>query len=422
MIRHWPIAATIIVLWLAVAVLVCLSLAHNDRHLIYPLDDTYISMVMAKNVAEHGVWGVTRHEFASSSSSILWPIVIAATYRITGTNEIAPLAWNLLWATLVVGLCGVHLEARGGLRPLPLFLALLGIVFLTAVPVLVFIGLEHTLHVLLTLAIAARAAAELGEGRNSLSAYPSAWLLILATLLVGAWYEGLFLVGVLCLLWAALKGWRGSVVLAAAAAVPVIAYGVVSLAHGWHFFPNSILLKGSLTQAVKPIVQQGLFSVPGLAGLMNLVGYGAYDRFMRAPAVLFLLLLMLALELRCTQDRWSRSRPGPILMALYAGTSVIHMQFADVGWLFRYEAYLIALGLFVLYMEASDLSVRSISGTELKTLAGLVFVVFYLPCGLWEAAPCGRRQSRPRPLGTSTLSSTRWPSSSESTFKEPKSP
>jgi hypothetical protein len=63
-------------------------------------------------------------------------------------------------------------------------------------------------------------------------------------------------------------------------------------------------------------------------------------------------------------------------MALYAGTSVLHMQFADVGWLFRYEAHLIALGLFVLYMEASDLSVRSISGTELKTLAGLVFVVF----------------------------------------------
>lgn len=235
MVRHWSIAATIILLWLAVAVLVGLSPARTDRHLVYPLDDTYIAMAMAKNVARHGVWGVTRYEFASSLSSILWPIVIAATYRITGTNEVAPLAWNLLWASLVVGLCGVQSEARG-LRPLPLFLALLGMVFLTPLPVLVFIGLEHTLHVLLTLAIASRAAAELSEGRNSLSAYPSAWLLILAALLVGARYEGLFLVGVLCLLWAALKGWRGSVVLAAAAAVPVIAYGVVRRRRGLFLF------------------------------------------------------------------------------------------------------------------------------------------------------------------------------------------
>src|SRR5213594_4378063 len=144
-IRQWPIVAAVVLLWLSVALLIGPSMAQNDGHLVYPLDDTYITMAMAKNLAEHGVWGVTRHEFASASSSILWPIVLGATYGVTGTNEIAPLAWNLVWATFVVGLCGVQLRQRG-LRPVPLFLALLAIVLLIPLPVLVFIGLEHTLH------------------------------------------------------------------------------------------------------------------------------------------------------------------------------------------------------------------------------------------------------------------------------------
>ena len=63
----------------------------NDGHLIYPLDDTYISMAMGKNLAEHGVWGVTRHEFSSTSSSLIWPLLLAAADRVLGTNELVPL-------------------------------------------------------------------------------------------------------------------------------------------------------------------------------------------------------------------------------------------------------------------------------------------------------------------------------------------
>src|SRR5262249_185763 len=98
---HWPIALALLFLWAAVAVVGRLSMERCDHRLVYPLDDTYITMAMGKNLAEHGVWGVTRFEFASSSSSILWPIVMAATYRIAGTNEAAPLLWNLVFATAV---------------------------------------------------------------------------------------------------------------------------------------------------------------------------------------------------------------------------------------------------------------------------------------------------------------------------------
>jgi len=102
MARHWPVLAAIIILWCTVLLLLILSVRQNQGHLVYALDDPYIHMAIAKNFAQHGVWGVTRYEFSSSSSSLLWTVLLSAIYLIFGTNEIAPLVLNVIVATLVV--------------------------------------------------------------------------------------------------------------------------------------------------------------------------------------------------------------------------------------------------------------------------------------------------------------------------------
>src|SRR3974390_3810827 len=66
----------------------------------YPLDDTYIGMAMARNLAFHGVWGVTRYAFSSSGSSPLFVLLLAACYRITGVNEWWPLVLSIGFAVL----------------------------------------------------------------------------------------------------------------------------------------------------------------------------------------------------------------------------------------------------------------------------------------------------------------------------------
>jgi hypothetical protein len=65
----WPLWLTLILLWAVIGLILVLSLKGNDCQFIYALDDSYIHLAIAKNLTRYGVWGLTPHEFASSSSS-----------------------------------------------------------------------------------------------------------------------------------------------------------------------------------------------------------------------------------------------------------------------------------------------------------------------------------------------------------------
>jgi hypothetical protein len=100
--RHWiPVCATI-ALWGCVWLLLSLAMAHNDGHFIYTYDDAYIHLAMARNLAEHGIWGVTQYGFTSSASSLIWPPLLAAGGLLSGSWELVPLALNLILATLLI--------------------------------------------------------------------------------------------------------------------------------------------------------------------------------------------------------------------------------------------------------------------------------------------------------------------------------
>ncbi len=70
--------------------------------LTYPLDDTYITMAMARNLAFHGVWGITRSAFAPSSSCPGFLLILAAVYRLTGPTVWAPLILSLAFGLLAI--------------------------------------------------------------------------------------------------------------------------------------------------------------------------------------------------------------------------------------------------------------------------------------------------------------------------------
>ena len=120
-----------------------------DRHFVYPLDDVYIHMAVAKNFALHRVWGVSPYEFSSSTSSPLYVLLLAATFKLVGVKTYLALALSTLSAAGVVWLAAEMLQPLRSTAWRTL--ALVSVVLLTPLFALGSLGMEHALHLLLTL-------------------------------------------------------------------------------------------------------------------------------------------------------------------------------------------------------------------------------------------------------------------------------
>lgn len=324
-----PFLAAALVLIAVVAASLRLSLALTGGHLVYPLDDAYIHMAVARNLAEHGVWGVTRDGFSSSTSSLAWPLLLAAGHKVFGSVDAFPLALNLIAGLACLAVASAALAAH---PPWWRLAVLTSIVLLTPLPTLVLAGMEHTLHVCAALALAvlvARAVKEDG-GRRPREA------LLLAAAAAGAAslrYESLFLAAGAVAVLAAHRRRRLAMIVAGAAVAPLLAYAVLSVARGWYPLPNSVLLKGAR------------FDLSTGGGLLNLLGGRSLRMLAQTPHLLVLTVACLALLAFGSPAR--RALP-----ALTAIATLLHLQFADTGWLYRYEAYLVALGLLAVGVTA----------------------------------------------------------------------
>ena len=313
--------------WATVGALLYANLGRSDGQLVYPLDDTYVHMAMAKNMAWHGVWGVTSEQFTSASSSPLWTGLLALTYALAGVSAWPPLVWNVLIGTALI--ISVHeLLLRAGFAPLPAMLATIAVTFAGTIPTVTMLGMEHTLHVLITIwfvTLGVRLARPESDVRD--------WWLVaaLAVVLTSTRYEGMFAVACIAGVLVLAGRWRHGVAVAVAGAIPIVAYGLWSQAHGAFLLPNSVLLKG-----VAPALTA--------AGLIKLVLFWpALTALSSTPHLVVLLVAALGLTVMAWRDSGATDRTWFALV--FAGCTLLHMEFARAGWFYRYEAYLVVLGL-----------------------------------------------------------------------------
>src|ERR1700722_8275834 len=104
--------------------------------LAYPLDDTFIHMAVARNLAFQHYWGIAGHVFASTSSSPFYTILLAAIFKVFGVHTAIPLVLNILGGILVIVVMYRWL-VRQGLTPAAQLVILLLVNFLTPLPLLV---------------------------------------------------------------------------------------------------------------------------------------------------------------------------------------------------------------------------------------------------------------------------------------------
>lgn len=357
--------------------LILLSSNQNGGRFIYALDDPYIHMAMARNLIQHGVWGITGHEFTSTSSSPLWTLAIAALFAVVGVQDTIPLLLNVVLAS-VLGAYVYVLVRRHLMSGLQRFGVLVAVFYLTPLAPVIFTGQEHILHILLSLVFLYAAAGILAREQPDLGAADAVRLSGVVAALSLTRYESLMMVLVfsgLCLL----RGrWKLGLALTCAAWVPILAYGSISAEHGFFWLSSSVVLKAFLPPALV-----------GSSSDANTVGTFITAAGYRIPTTLFEFAHFAALMIAAytlygvrainKTAFWERDQ---VLLLLILGSALLHLVFGTFGAFYRYESYLMAVGIVGIALAWAALfghaSPRQVS-PRIRRLVGAVLAVLTVP-------------------------------------------
>jgi len=256
----------VIALLVPVLLLEISVLRQTNGNIVYPLDNAFLDISVAKNLAFYKVWGVSKYAFQSASSSLLYPLLLVPFFFIAGEHLVIPIIVNSLAAIFFLYALQRALIRQNTTTGRQLAILLLAI-FLTPLPLLVVSGMGYTVQLLccflfmnaLASAIdGAAAGAKAGaatkpaaatedtaaSGRSDLGRpSPLPWpIYVYGVLAVAARYEDLVLILLACTLLAVLNRGKQALKLAAIALSPVLLFGIISLAKDSYFLPNSLLL------------------------------------------------------------------------------------------------------------------------------------------------------------------------------------
>jgi hypothetical protein len=308
--------ATLHAIWFAAAIVLflfsaCLLLTHG--HFVYSLDDPYIHLALARNIARGG-YGINPGQWAAPSSSILWPVLLTPFVN-------TPVAvWMPLLINVVCLLVTVSLSERFFRQfCAPPYAALLALALAWGANLfgLVFTGMEHNLQLLLVTVVAV--------SLGGLAVQP--WLLLAClAVLPCIRYEDLAIsLPVMVYLFVTAKEPRQRRTIVIVLCLSVVVIGGFSLflrQHGLGILPSSIVAKQSLLgdDSLKHRLAAALMEIGGNWTALNVF-------------LLAVFALVVTPSLR---------RIKPHLAWLLLATTVPIVLFGRCGWFGRYEAHYVA--------------------------------------------------------------------------------
>jgi hypothetical protein len=327
---------SVIILWIITAVISAQSIRMNGGKIIYSFDDAYIHMAIAKNFVTNGIWGITRDGFSSCSSSPLWTGLIAVIYFIAGINTITPFILNILSATGIL-IFSYLILIKEGFKPLSFICISILLIILTPLPFLIFTGLEHVLHILISM-ILIYLVAVCAEEKET----PVRTLLILGILSAALpllRYEGIAMIIISALALSFNKKWKPAILMIVLSFIPIFLYGSYSVQQGWSFFPNSLSLKGDIPDVV---ALKDFFTVAVI--LWNKLFKQL--SFLHVSILGFVLLAVIIYPFVINKLSGSKQRSITMLL-LFGANIILYILFSQTVWSYRYSSFLVALGIFV---------------------------------------------------------------------------
>lgn len=324
---------------------------------VYPIDDAYIHLAIAKNFGEYGFWSINMDSFDSASSSILYTLILSFLIKFFGENIYYPAIVNCIAGYFTV--YWVYRFFRDFYSEKELRLGLILLLPTTVLHCMVLIGMEQTLHMLLSVM------AIYFIKKNLTSDFKTndfVKLLVVLFFLAMIRFESMFFVSVLGLILLLAIKIKEALLVFVFGFLPILIFGMISVSKGGLFFPNSIIIKGNYPDEN---LMMSIFNIFKKGILLNVSFYKLF---------LFpLICIVLYGFKKYNKLDWKLIFKNEKILLLVAATIVLQSLFAVIKY--RYENYLMIMLLLVLI----PIAVQSNSlGFRTTNWNGRIKILFFI--------------------------------------------
>lgn len=322
---NWSVVILAVIFLAALVGLSIWNMRSTTGHIVFSLDDPYIHLAMARTIAEHGTWGISPDAFTATSSSPLYLLLLSAVFWLATPSAYWAWLFAVAGGLFVAALLAARVVETVSRRSVAMIISLLVIVGV-GLPEISMTGMEHTLHITAVLAVLIFLEKRLSiPASNRRDDIPLAAAMFVAAALR---YETLFvIVPVLWVLWRA-KNRRSAIVVSMAGVLPAVSVGVLQLLNGAMVLPNSIALKGVMTD--------GEF----------LAHATRFKALVTTPEILVMLIVTALWWFDAVRRGEKNPRNNQLLSLVFFATVILHAAFARTDR--RYIGYLMAMGFWVL--------------------------------------------------------------------------
>lgn len=370
----WPLVISILFLLLIILYLEIDILNYTHGILVYAIDDAYIHMSIAKNIILQHVWAPSGNELISASSSILYPIILAIFFKVFGLHESIPFFINLAVALMFLIVLQRWLK-KNKVDSIWQVIILLLVLFITPIPAMVTIGMEHMLQILFSFLFICAFCEYISKNkyvddRSSMMRR----IYILGLLVTSIRYEGMFLIFVSCIIMLMQKDIKKACILAVAGFFPIVIFGIYSILNNCYFFPNSVLVKS--TNIPFQFNWETIIAYASLYFSRLYIPITVYHNTFSSIPILIIIIILPIVYLFSVIYKLNNNSANRYMLIFIWVTEILHLCFAKTGWFYRYEAYIISIGLIAILIEL--IQFYSLIGDKItKELSiAVVFLIF----------------------------------------------
>ena len=355
----------------------------SDGNLIYTLDDPYIHLSVAENIIR-GNYGVNLTDYASPSSSILYPLLLSLTEFIH-LGSIGPLIINTVATGFATWLlleffwrCAMAQSATtrdifpNAIAPF-LILSINGLA-------LAMTGMEHSLHVLIVIITIRGLITILEKGYREPIPFWFGLAIITGPLIR---FEGLALAGSSILALIIIGRWQAAVTIGLILSLCLGTYGYVMHTLGLPLLPSSVMVKSNVftTDTIESGISTKLFAL--ISNIQASLTHRWGIIFILAVCTLALTgIFNYKTRLHATTTKRPNLfvSPGFLVGGIMTLSLVAHLVAGRYGWFHRYEVYAVSImvicSIYLLRAPIQKITKARYYKSKLGILCGLLLLIF----------------------------------------------